>query len=238
MKNYFYLLLFFLFLEANAQNNLKNIFFFKPGSILSYDNYSSKDKLILKDFNLELSYQREIFDRLSVELIYAYIRHNFMPKGFSRSEFRNDILIDEFLRTSDAFFTEYEIQDNHFFGTNIHYSFVNNNKWYASFYAGMGYSWWTFNGVFVSSYAFGAEENFVQWRREERNDGHYFSQVGFQVNYTFNKKYVLGVQPSWIFVKSRFESSGPTISNPTAPSVLYDPINAFLRLNLLLGYRF
>lgn len=241
MNKYFcYFIILFCSISSIAQNDLKNAVFFKPGYNVGYDNYSSKDRLIFKDYNFEFSYQREIFDILTVEVMYSFVSHSFIPKGFSRSDFRNDMVLDEFFRSSDDFFTEHEIQDNHFLGINLHYSFINNAKWYASFFAGLGYTWWSFNGSFVNSYAFmpGSEENIVEWRRVQRNDGHFFKQVGFQINYTFNERYVVGIQPSWIFINDRYESVFPTINNPNITPFIYDPIDNYLRLNLNLGYRF
>ncbi len=226
---------------ALSQENIKDskdALFFNIGANLGYDTYASRDRLVSKGSLLEIAYQRKIVDRLTLEAFYSFGRYEKLPQGLTKGGFKNDALLNAFFSSSESFLSDYEVQSNHFLGLNLHYSFINNSKWYASFYAGMGYSWWKYNGVNITGITYFPEENDIRWRREERNDGHYFSQVGFQVNYTFNKKYVLGVQPSWIFVKSRFESSGPTISNPTAPSVLYDPIDAFLRLNVLFGYRF
>lgn len=227
MKKTITLLFFCLFksLTYSQEVDLKNTILIKPGYNLAYNNYSSRDRLTNSGYSFEVAFQRKLFQQLTAEVSYSFVDIENLPRELSLRGYRNDDFIDAFFRTTDIFLTGYEKQITHFLGLNLHYSFINNRKWFASFYAGFGYSWWDMNNVYFT----GSTGNSIRWARTERKDSSIFSRFGFQVNYIINDRYVLGIQPSWTFTEPDFEFS---------QGFLYDPIDSFLNISLSLGYRF
>lgn len=221
----------FSIFSFSQEKDKYNTVFLKVGSTIDYDNYSDSAKLVSKGISLEASYQRKIVNQFTIEGFYNFSQISNLPNWLNKSGFRNDSMIDGYFNVTNFFLDSYEYQRNHFLGINLHYSFINNYKWYASFFAGAGYVYYDLEQVIIrriSGNEFGGV-SVSEWNRVRDSGFEFFTKFGFQLNYTYKYNYVFGIEPSWIFISSNEE-----LFLAGTP----EPIDGFLNLSLNFGYRF
>jgi hypothetical protein len=205
----------------NAQEKNKKQFFFigigKPW-------FPDKDHN-LKNYTLSINYQNRFAESFALEGFYTYAQSNNYPSfinnpqqldQFLRAQKRNDILFNSFW--SEIY--------THSIGAKIHFSFVNNKKFFFSFNfsSGMMFSKSSIHNVLSFEYnqQTGAIINYTNEFLKD-TDAQIFYGPGLQFQYTLPSNYIIGLEAMGYFARQK-EKNGiitiPVITNYYNLSIL------------------
>jgi len=216
----------FAFNIINAQEkNKKQILFIGAGSPVFMD----KDRA-LNNYAFSINYQNRFSESFALDGFYSYAQSNNYP-GF----INNSQQLDQFLRNlknSEIFErTLWSSIYTHSIGAKIHYSFVNNNKFYFSFSysGGIIFSKSSIFNLKSIEYnpATGSILNYTDEISKD-TDTQLFYGPGLSFQYTLPKNYIVGFEATGYFAKQK--ESGGLITIPV--------ITDYYNLSILFGKKF
>jgi len=184
----------------------------------------------LRNYTLSINYQNRFSESFALEGFYIYAQSNNYPSfinnpqqldQFLRSQKRNDILFNLFW--SDIY--------THSIGAKIHFSFVNNKKFFFSFNfsSGMVFSKSSIHNVVSLEYnqQTGAIINYTnEFLRD--TDTQIFYGPGLQFQYTLPRNYIIGLEAMGYFARQKEKNRIITIP----------VITNYYNLSILVGKKF
>lgn len=180
----------------------------------------------LRNYALSVNYQNRFAESFAIEGFYTYAQSDNYP-----SFINNPQQLDQFLRGQKY----YDILFNslwsdiytHSIGAKIHFSFVNNKRFFFSFNFSGGIIFSKSSSFILNSFGFDSQTgSIINYTNEflKDTDTQIFYGPGLQFQYTLPKNYIIGIEATGYFSKQK-EKGGiitiPVISNYYNLSILF-----------------
>ncbi|TXD53557.1 MULTISPECIES: hypothetical protein [unclassified Polaribacter] len=188
MKKIIVILLLLTFSFYQAQN--KQELFLSVGKPTFEDKWINK-----KNFSIGTHYLHKTFKSFSFEGYLEYAQSNNLPSFLD-----NPLSLDKFIKNQ----TTASIRENTLwskinyvaFGTKVHYTFINTDNFFFSFFGGLGYQFSNSEIFTLSRFGFiqdtGEITEFDSSIRKE-SEKSFFTTIGLRFSYAIQKKYTLGL---------------------------------------------
>lgn len=171
-----------------AQENKERSWFIGLGKPYFPNNFNSSENSI----SFSLGFKKELSDSFSLETLYTYAKADDLPDFYNNSE-----VLDQYLLNGGVLgFTDWCNIQNHFIGAGIHFSFVNNEKWFFSFKLNGGMVYSKSNTFFVSEFSYDPVTAEILWYKSEKLHEQlttFYFEPGFQTHYSIYKDYFIGM---------------------------------------------
>ena len=182
---------------------------------------------VQENFNFSINYQNRFAVVFAFEIFVQYARINSFPEFSKNEKELNNFIIGQ--QVTEAIGNTWWDEMNTFsMGSKIHYSFVNNSKFFFSIYLGAGIYNSTSKSAELNSIQRGINGEVVSFEFTIPEDNYtgIFYMPGLHFNYNFYKSYIIGLD----FNLHRNLDNDKTYQLPVIPS--------YYGANLSIGKKF
>ncbi|MBN2639429.1 MAG: hypothetical protein JXR65_10150 [Bacteroidales bacterium] len=182
-----------------------------------------------KNISFGVHYQNRFSESFAYEVDYQYAQSDSYPDFFSDSHELNSYLLSQ--HSWDIFSNSLwsKIQ-SHSIGIKLDYLFVNNQEFLFGFNLGLGYLFSSSSLYDVYHWSYYVETGEIISYESETENGNmnkFYYSLGIQFQYTFYKKFLIGIRPEYLMP---FERSKVYVGVPLIPN--------YFNLSITFGKRF
>jgi len=226
MKFKLFLLCIFLFAQkSNAQENANQNFSLTLGKPIFSE--ATQDA---QNFSVGFNYQNRFSNFFAFDVFYTYAQVSNLPSYIDDPQRLNQEILSLTGSLSAFFATDWSRIRNHSLGSKIHFLFVNNEKWSFSLFGGFGYNFSNSKQHVLLNNTFDQETlQIISFENEIETESYnnFFGMYGLQTHYSFYKKYIIGLEVSFL---SAF------MDNETWDSI--NRLPNYYNFSLMLGFKF
>jgi len=188
MKNLFTIVLVFNLSVVLAQK--KHEIFLSKGALTFTDKYVNDNK-----FSLGTHYLNKTFNSFSFEGYLEYAQSNNLP-NFVDNKSQLEVFVKSKTKDNIVESTSWSSIRYLGLGTRVHYTFVNNNKFFFSFFGGIGYHYYNSKLFLIREYFYKKDTGqIIDFESEliSEKDSSFFTTLGLRFTYAIQKKYTVGI---------------------------------------------